>query len=435
LRRILTQIRLSHIFPVAFHHVQNNVLLFVTGAAFAQIQVADGLTIGAWGRAVFVPVQGVFTDGGDPVYLSGIGSGWGPAYTGIDIRFSAADGRIGGGADIGRDANGPANGDFLNVWAKPFGSDILFIDVGKYNWDEFRGKIGTDDEIQGFLGGPGHSPDDIFNRATSGGGAIFVTKPVGGLTIFAQLSPGWDTWNSSQASGVVAGDVYKRIQTGIGYDIPGIGLARLQYVGGIGDGDWDATTPTKFNVNNARVEAAFNLKAVENLNLDIGLKLPLPVKDEIGIPLLGTFDVILQDNFKIAVAATYTAGDFGVTLGAYAGFGGSVAIDQPGVDRQDLVKTFDIIAVPSFYVAAIDAKVGVDVGFKFTSDGDVPATWNTADDTDSSTIFGLGAWIERSLGKSAIRTGLAYQFPKYGSNGIVGETGYLTWPIILTVSF
>jgi hypothetical protein len=188
-------------------------------------------------------------------------------------------------------------------------------------------------------------------------------------------------------------------------------------------------------VNNARVEAAFNLKSVENLNLDIGLKLPLPVKDTVSYPGWGTADVVLQDNFKIGVAGTYTDGDFGVTLGAYAGFGGSVAIDQPGVDRMDLVKTFDIIAVPSFYVAAIDAKVGVDVGFKFTSDGDIPATWDTNESIDSSTTFGLGAWIERGLGKSQIRTGLAYQFPKYGSNGIVGETGYLTWPIILTVSF
>jgi hypothetical protein len=302
--------------------------------------------------------------------------------------------------------------------------------------------VATDSEFQGFIGGPGQSGDGIFYRGESNGGAIFVTKPITGLTIFAQLSPGWDTWNSSQTSGVEADDVYKKIQTGIGYDIPGIGLARVQYVGGTSETAWGTTAATlfKLSLNNPRIEAAFNLTAVENLKLDIGIKLPLPVKEDgfsipggFGPP--GTVDVIFQDNFKIGIAGEYTAGDFGVKFGAYAGFGGSVAIDVPGVDRQDLTKTFDIIAIPSFYVAAIDAKVGADVGFKFTSDGDISSTWDLAGDSNSSTIFGLGAWIERNLGKGSIRTGLAYQFPKYGNNGTVGQTAYLTWPIILTVSF
>jgi hypothetical protein len=415
------------------------VLLIVTGAAFAQVAVGDGLSIGGWGRAVFAPVQGRFVSNQDPDFVTGVGSAWGPAYVGLNVRFSAADGRIGGGADIGRNADGPAQGDFLDIWAKPFGSDILFIDVGTYKWDEFRGKIATDGEIQGYIGGPGQSGDGIFYRGESSGGAIFVTKPVTGLTIFAQLSPGWNTWSSARTSGVVASDVYKKIQAGIGYNIPGIGLARAQYVGGTSRPAWDTTTASKLNVNNARIEAAFNLTAVENLNLDIGLKLPLPVKEKnFNVPVIyggGVYDVILQDNFKIALAGTYSAGDFGITLGAYAGFGGSVAIDVPNADRQDLTKTFDIIAIPSFYVAAIDAKIGVDVGFKFTSDGDVSATWDITDEVDSSTIFGLGAWIEKNLGKGQIRTGLTYQFPKYGNNGTVGETAYFTWPIILTLSF
>jgi hypothetical protein len=72
--------------------------LITTDIAFAQ--VADGLSIGGWGRADFVLIQGIFEDDQDAVFRSGVGSDWGPAYTGLNIRFSAADGRIGGGADI-----------------------------------------------------------------------------------------------------------------------------------------------------------------------------------------------------------------------------------------------------------------------------------------------------------------------------------------------
>jgi predicted S18 family serine protease len=54
------------------------VLSLAAGAAFAQIP--DGFKISAWGRAVFVPIQGAFKDV-DPAEdkaLTGVGSGWGP---------------------------------------------------------------------------------------------------------------------------------------------------------------------------------------------------------------------------------------------------------------------------------------------------------------------------------------------------------------------
>jgi hypothetical protein len=393
--------------------------------------------------------------------LSGVGSGWGPAYTGINIRFSAADGRIGGGADVSRGTSGPSNGDEINIWAKPFGSDILYIKVGQTRDGRFRGP-GTDGNFQGFIGGPGKDGDAVFNRFEPDAGALFISQPIPGLSLFAQVkTPGISITgiNPQLKDGVEAADVYKSIQAGFAYDISGIGLARAQWVGNTMDidrtpatsdhfelehladyrgedyptlaelaakedvGPWKFVggTPGSYTGNPARIEAAFKLTAVGGLNLDLGIKLPIPI-DKDG--------VIFQDNFQVAVAGDFKAGDFGVTYGLYGAFGGSWAFEGE-TDRSNLNPTFDLILVPSFYIVGIDATVGADVGFRVKGE----STKLGAKQKDQLTTFGFGGWISRNLGKGSIKTGLAYQLPSYANNGIDGQTGYLSWPIILEVSF
>jgi hypothetical protein len=188
---------------------------------------------------------------------------------------------------------------------------------------------------------------------------------------------------------------------------------------------WKYVKATEDTYNNARIEAAFQLTAVENLLLDASVKIPIPVKDD-------DRDVTHQDNFQIAVAGDFTSGDFSIGYGLYGAFGGRTAWGSGSTAQSSkLNPTFDIIVIPSFYVAAIDAKVGAHVGLKAEGKSTTLGVRND----DQSTILGLGGWISRKLGKSEIKTGLAYQFPKYGENGSKGETGYFTWPIILTLDF
>jgi hypothetical protein len=409
----------------------------VTGAVFAQ--VPDGLSFGGWGRADFVPVQGVFVKDLDPVFLTGVGSGWGPAYTGINIRFSAADGRIGGGADIGRGTGGPANGDELNIWAKPFGSDILEIKVGQTRDGRFRGP-GTDGNFQGFIGGPGHNGDAVFQRFAPNAGALFVSKPIENLSIFAQLDTGKALTgigpgikiddgdaDADDPLGAKAKDIYKKIQAGFAYDISGIGLLRAQWVGDsmdITDVTFSATK-IEFKGHPARVEAAFKLTAIEGLNLDVGFKIPLPINDDES---LGGAEVTYNDNFQVAVAGDFKSGDFGIAYGLYGGFGGKTAVKDGKDSKKNL--TFDVIVVPSFYVAAIDATVGADVGLKAKGESTIGGDGQK----DQEIVFGLGGWISRDLGKGSIKTGLAYQLPPSKDN-TAEATSYFSWPIILEVSF
>jgi hypothetical protein len=423
------------------------VLLIVTGAAFAQIP--DGLTIGGWSRSDFAVVQGQFHESGDNVFRTGVGSGWGPAYMGVVFTFAEAEGRIGGQAEIGWGNGSFQQGDALYAWAKPFASDILKIYIGSFNQEEFRGP-GTDHEFDQWIGGPGKSGDWVFNRIAPRGGALFLSKPIEGFSIYASVNPGWNTLTAiNTLSGPEANDIYKKIQAGIAYDIPGIGLARAQYVGDTMDvrnsvGTWAAdldngnfayTPPTStYVVTPSKIEAAFLLKALEGLTLDIGIKLPLPIKkdDTIFAPWPSVADWTIQDNFQVNVAGNFKAGDFGVRFGLYSGFGGSVTNNDANFDRQDMTPFFQLTAGPNFYLAGLDSTIGVDASLKVVGEGDVTISWDQG--AEKTTDFGFGAWISKDLGKGSIKTGVSFVFPTYKDN-TNGTYSTLSWPIILELSY
>jgi hypothetical protein len=393
-------------------------VLLIAGAAFAQIP--DGFKVGGWSRADFVPFQGVFNedDDVDPVYWTGVGSGWGPAYMGLAFTFTSD--RIGGEIDF---SGGNGIGDNLHIWAKPFGSDILYLKVGQMRDNRFRGP-GTDGNFQGFVGGPGKNGDAVFQRFASNNGALFLSQPVTGLSLFAHFNMGdanvMNGIGPLLAGGQEAKDTYKKIQAGFAYDIANIGLARAQWYGDTMEIAADASKATP-----ARIEAAFKLTAVENLSLDFGIKLPIPVKEEIA-----GVDYTWQDNFQVNAVATFKAGDFGITGSLYTGFAGSLAVEGQS-NRSDFNSNVDILLIPSFYLAGLDATVGADVGFRVLGE----SSNNGSKRGDDTTTFGLGGWISRDLGNGLVKTGLAIQFPKYASNGTQKENAYFSWPIILELSF
>jgi hypothetical protein len=95
-----------------------------------------------------------------------------------------------------------------------------------------------------------------------------------------------------------------------------------------------------------------------------------------------------------------------------------------------------MILVPSYYVAAIDAKLGADLGLKIVGNSEKRGV----EQKDGSSQFGFGAWVERSLGSGSIKIGAAYALPKNktkdgADGGTKGETGYFSLPIILHVSY
>jgi hypothetical protein len=298
--------------------------------------------------------------------------------------------------------------------------------VGKFRDNTFRGP-GTDGDFQGFVGGPGASGDPVFQRFAPDGGALFLSKPTTALSLFLMVNPGWDTWRGN-GTGEDAAETWKKLQAGFAYDIEGIGLARAQFIGNENTGSTDQVTG-KHEIKASRIEAAFKFTMVEGLTADLGAKFYLPVDEEIpGLNYTATY----TDNIQINLAGSYASGDFGLTYGLYSGFGGTVKSDAPGAEPSKLGATFNMILVPSYYVAAIDAKLGADLGLKIVGNSKVFET----DQKDGWSQFGFGAWVERGLGSGSIKIGAAYALPKNkNTDGTKGETGYFSLPIILHVSY
>jgi hypothetical protein len=423
------------------------VLLIVTGAAFAQYP--DGLTIGGWGRTDFAVVQGQFPESGDPTYVTGVGSGWGPAYMGFNLNYTALDGRMGTTVSIAfaNVATGDAvKDDNLYIWAKPFGSDILKIYIGSFNEEEFRGYNPLDNDFSGWVNSGVSNKDRIFTRIQPRGGALFLSKPTEGLSVYASVDPGYITlssiipsWSSTTNSwsggpGAIAGDVYKSIQAGLGYEISGIGLARVQYIGGTGSPHVAGLVPvgntatyTGITYNAPVIEAAFKVTALEGLTLDIGGKIPIPGKEN----NTAWGDLTVQDNFQLNLAGDYKAGSsFGVNFAVFGTFGGSVVSDQQNSERLNNAPTFDLEIEPYFFLAGLDSTLGVAMTLGIIGDGEIVP----ADKTKESTNFALGAWISRNLGPGNIKTGLSYVFPTYRDSKF-GTAGYFSWPIIMSLGF
>jgi hypothetical protein len=240
--------------------------LLLGGLTFAE-DMKPAVTLGAWGRAVFVP----YITGADDAQ-SLLAASWGaPARIGFTIAGSSAD--VGFEADLDADGGSVGVSDQWKVWIKPFEGAKLSLgrsyedtlrgstDFGTYDWLRLANNIGGDDYV--------------FNRADTTGaqftytaGNVFVFVAVGGLGT-PQL------FNDT---------VLKTTQEGLGYTIPDVGLVRAQALGHAATATADAYQ---------EIQAAFRLTSVQNLYLDIGANFP-SVSDAAGY------------TFKTSAAVNYT---------------------------------------------------------------------------------------------------------------------------------
>jgi hypothetical protein len=180
-------------------------------------------------------------------------------------------------------------------------------------------------------------------------------------------------------------EVYSKMQIAVGYDIPGLGLARVQWVG----------------VRNV-IEGAFQLRALGDLVLDVGLKIPYEgtVKDVDNAYLTSTYKK--RRDFQASAAATYRNYNFRVMGRVDTAFAGSDSVT--GGDTV-LQRGLNLIAyvVPSYVLDA--GTVGVDLGFEYEQKDDFNG-WK-----DDSVQAGAGIWFARSMGNANFKAALVSRFP------------------------
>src|SRR5262245_21199206 len=132
--------------------------LLVGGLTFAQ---DASVKIGAWGRALFVPVATGGVDGaGDADTQSALGGSWG-GLPRVGFTVAGTSEFIGFQADINVDLAAPSAGDQQKIWVKPMPN--LLLQFGQAYDDTLRGNtaFGSFDWIRL---GPINDEDNVFKR-------------------------------------------------------------------------------------------------------------------------------------------------------------------------------------------------------------------------------------------------------------------------------
>jgi len=172
--------------------------------------------------------------------------------------------------------------------------------------------------------------------------------------------------------------VYQNIQVGAGYTFPGIGFARVQWIG----------------VRKV-LETAFQLTALGDLIFDFGFKIPFEGTDENDI-----VSYKKRRDFQASIAATYRDYDFYFTGRVDAAFAGS---DSSG----DAIETrgLNLIAylIPSYKFSV--GTVGLDLGFEYEQKDDYNG-WD-----EDAMQAGAGIWFSRDMGNAKFKIGAIARMP------------------------
>jgi hypothetical protein len=366
--------------------------------------------------------------------------------------------------------------DNVEVWWKPV--DWFQLDVGKFVSDPLRGKVGDGSWMDG-LTVMSYDGDEIFSRfrsqglnnGGSGNAGVLASFNFSGFFLGAllpNLKAFGNTSGSDTFSGGGKGNLYEtanytngksaigrefeRIQVGVGYTIPDIGLVRVQYVGanasftnaisaGVVSGGYGIVTP--------RIEAAFALTAVQGLTLDIGGKIPLPLNlDSVNTwnaidytwEYMGTdTDAKAQAPYQVSLGAIYKADALTITGRVDAKFGGSYDDGVSGSEPIKLGPEVNFHLFPTYDIGIV--VLGLDFGLAWygstTYDGDVIGSSDLPGFADRELNGGVrvggGLYVQKTWGSCTIRGGLAYSAATE-VNGIK-EDGVFTIPVVFEYSF
>ncbi|MDR1218021.1 MAG: hypothetical protein LBK73_00235 [Treponema sp.] len=370
-------------------------LALVAGNLFAEFSV------GAWGRATFVPLRTYIDGNDDNANKTGAATevGWGDLPN-FAVQFSLSGEKIGFISNFdfavpGRDGN-------LYAWWKP--NDIFKLDIGWVRWDVLRGPdIFESFQNPKYTGSGIDLPDLVFNRFTTadwyiGGkpGAVLEITPIANLYIGAAIATGpagSDGPKSDPPGNYIAAeieDVYKDSQYAVGYNIDGIGLVRAGYFGKANNGVGDQV-----------IQGAFKLTAVDGLLIDLG----------VGYGLEENRDN--QNTISVGLGVQFATDLFGVVAGVGAWLGGDG--EKAGGEYPKLEISLNPYAPLSFATIGLGVAYGLELG------------------KDDSSHIGFDVYILKSVGGGEIKAGVAAQiYP--GAPDASKQNIIIAVPIQLTYS-
>lgn len=259
------------------------ILAITAMAAFAAVSFAEGITFGAWLRALAAPVA---SDGDETITAAGNSWGWGARTARINVTAVAPDGNAGFNMGVYNDVSMDLSaGDEANLWVKPM--DIVKVSYGKYDNNTLRGDLcyGSWNWLR-----PTSSwlaeDEGLLMSGNGGTGLMAEITPMEELYIQAMLPI-----TTEQEK---AGDTYKKLRGGFAYTVPGLAKVKGQYIGKGEASDDDAGTDGNSNCD---IEAEVDVLAVEGLYAGVGFRYDVR-KD-------GKENNAGDENMKVALGVSY----------------------------------------------------------------------------------------------------------------------------------
>jgi hypothetical protein len=397
---------------------------------------------------------------------------------GMDLGISAAS--------VSPDLLRPSN---AKVWVKPF--DWLKVTLGVFEEDELRYKIGTTGSGFGnyelYIRSSARDENTLFHRFKSGGfGTHIALTPIENLYIGAAFGSVTSNRSFAALSEGGAQNVFKNIQVGAGYKIPGVGYVRIQYVGELpftneairpndnvpslkndAGGSYAFLSREAVLGNAAAVQAAFQLTLLEAVNIDIGASIPFILNWEQGDPMYGRIDPVMAIEsqrpyifgvgFDVNVLEPWRF--YGRVDLETGGYKKSTAIDKTNYASLEDEGTNDegtnvLASVFVSYNLGNNWILGVDINMDMRAGDTRNAIVDSAvkqtlggDYDDSLTIersdniynnyvdIGFGIWVRKNVAGGDIRAAATVKLPGLAGNAHKGAKPQLFFPVMFNYSF
>ena len=372
--------------------MKKTLIAVAAAAALTATSAFAEITFGAWLRSALIPVA---YDGED--YLGGLTQSWGGAARTavLGVNGVSEDGMAGFTFEIRNQAGEGINmGDRTVAWLKPI--EQLKLSVGKFDggdngfrqgtgfgvWDYVRPSVTT---LLFFNG------DDGIMDSIGGDGFMAEIFPIEGFKVMVNVPFLQYKKEVPEVEYVKhAYDIYKKTQIGAAYTIDGVGELKVLWT----NVSEESELGTKKYNDVGNLGIAFNLSAVENLNLAIGAKFDISdkeidptgnkayfaakasyqVSDAITFNMVGGIKLFKDDDrdpkWGIGAGVDYVVMD-GLTVNADIRYMSETKYDGNGAEDDSL----------SFLIAAaktIGSNASLGVGFEGATNGGGFSTFKAA---------------------------------------------------------
>ncbi|WP_296091517.1 hypothetical protein [uncultured Treponema sp.] len=305
--------------------MKKTLIAVAAAAALTATSAFAEITFGAWLRSALIPVA---YDGED--YLGGLTQSWGGAARTavLGVNGVSEDGMAGFTFEIRNQAGEGINmGDRTVTWLKPI--EQLKLSVGKFDggdngfrqgtgfgvWDYVRPSITTslffhgDEAIMDAIGGDGFMaeifPIEGFKVMVNVPFLSMIDKEDKADNYVQEYKDGkWTTVLDKEPGVQHAYDIYKKTQIGAAYTIDGVGELKVLWT----NVSEEKEIGTKKYNNVGKLGIAFNLSAVENLNLAIGAKFDISDKEIDGTANKAYFATKASYNVSDAITFNMVGG-------------------------------------------------------------------------------------------------------------------------------